>query len=111
LQKTETTQDSDELKNDIQSINLPVAVSTHFRRTKSENALTRKQTNSYAGEPKTSLEEPTPFTKSDPSVKNKPRTEKVGNYRGGLPARLPLKRLKVETEGENNHTSLLQRLP
>jgi hypothetical protein len=53
-----------------------VAVNAHFRRTKSENALTCKQTDSYVGEPKMSLEEPTPFTNFDPSVKNEPRTEK-----------------------------------
>jgi hypothetical protein len=72
--KTETPQDNGELKNHTQSINLLVAVNTHFRRTKSENPLTCKQTDSYVGEPKTSLEEPTPFAKSDPSVKKQPQT-------------------------------------
>ncbi|MCI05909.1 hypothetical protein A2U01_0026964 [Trifolium medium] len=65
-------------------------------------------------EPKTDLEEPTPSMKSDPAVK-KPRTEKVGNQRGGAPTvtpkcSRPLKGLKVETEGEDKHTSSLQQL-
>ncbi|MCI75710.1 hypothetical protein A2U01_0096979, partial [Trifolium medium] len=52
-------------------------------------------------EPKTGLEKPTPFVKSDPAIRTerKPRTNEVKNYCGGAAAVRNPEGLKGEAEG------------